>query len=400
MEVIRSIFKDLTGELSRPQVLILIGARQVGKTFLMGKLQDYLKSKGKKAKYFNLEIPRDSRLFAGDLIELYEEITRNVDFIFIDEFHYFENASRFFKAIFDDKKLEIKIIASGSSSLQMHKHLKESLAGRKVEKIIYPLSYNEFRQSGRSFYEYLLYGGLPGLLELKKNNEKIDLLANLTETYILKDVKALIKEENVSAFNKLLYLLADRQGQIISVSSLANELRLDNKTIGSYLDILELTFIIYSLPSYSKNLSNELKKSKKYYLYDIGIRNSLLNDFKELIYRNDKGLIYETYVNNYIRSQAPKNSELRFWRTKKGDEMDFVYLKNRNPFVIEVKSKLQDTDIPSSILKFVSSYKNTQGVFIVNENIEKIVEYNKLKIDFVKLENLEFNERFNLIFRN
>jgi len=400
MEVIRSNFEYLASELSKPQVLILIGARQVGKTFLMGKLQNYLKQKGKKASYFNLEIPRDSRLFASNIIELYEKITNSVDFIFIDEFHYFENASSFFKAVFDDKKLKIKIIASGSSSLQMHKHLKESLAGRKVEKIIYPLSYNEFRQSGRSFNEYLIYGGLPGLLELKTNNEKIELLASLVETYILKDVKSLIKEENISAFNKLLYLLADRQGQIISVSSLSNELGLDNKTIGSYLDILELTFIAYSLPSYSKNLSNELKKSRKYYLYDIGIRNSLLNDFEGLKNRNDKGLIYETYVNNYIRSQAPKNSELRFWRTKKGDEVDFVYLKNRKPYLIEVKSKLQDTDIPPSMLKFVSHYKNTKGIFIINENIEKVVEHSGVEIDFIKLENLEFNERFNLIFKN
>ena len=400
MRVKRFVFKELIKELSTKSVLILIGPRQVGKTFLMNQLKDYLTKKNKRTKYFNLEIPRDSRLFAKDIVELYDEITKNIDYLFIDEFHYLENASKLFKAIFDDTDLKIKIIASGSSSLEMHKHLKESLAGRKEEKVIYPLTYTEFKQTQKSFSEYLTYGGLPGLLHVKESNKKINLINNLLETYILKDIKGLIKEENISAFNNLLYLIADYQGQIVSTSSLANELRVDNKTVESYLNILEKTFVLYPLFSYSGNLSNELKKSKKYYIYDLGIRNAILNDFENLKNRKDKGIVYESCIHNYIRFKSPKNSELRFWRTKKGDEIDFVYLKNRKPYIIEVKSKLNSAETPKAFHKFINNYPNTQRAFVINENLEEKITLKNIDIEFIKLENLETNKTFNSIFSN
>ena len=147
MLVKRDSFDDLIKCLKKSEILILIGARQVGKTHLMIELEKFAKAKKKKTKYFNLEIPEDSRYFNQDLASLYKDITKNTDFIFIDEFQYFENASSLFKAIFDDRKLKVKIIASGSSSLEMHKHLKESLAGRKIEKHIFPLSFSEFKQT-------------------------------------------------------------------------------------------------------------------------------------------------------------------------------------------------------------------------------------------------------------
>ena len=203
MEIEREIFQDLKLGLDDPEILILIGARQVGKTYLMNQLEKSLSLKNKQIKYYNLEIPEDSRFFSQDIVDLYRQITDEVDVLFIDEFQYFDNASKFFKAIFDDRKLSIKIIASGSSSLEIHKHLKESLAGRKLERVIYPLTFNEFRQVNKSFEVYLVYGALPGLYKQKTNQSKIELINNLLSTYILKDIKSLIKEENISAFNKL-----------------------------------------------------------------------------------------------------------------------------------------------------------------------------------------------------
>jgi predicted AAA+ superfamily ATPase len=400
MLVKRDSFDDLIKCLKKSEILILIGARQVGKTHLMIELEKFAKAKKKKTKYFNLEIPEDSRYFNQDLVSLYKDITKNTDFIFIDEFQYFENASSLFKAIFDDRKLKVKIIASGSSSLEMHKHLKESLAGRKIEKHIFPLSFSEFKQVKKTFETYLIYGGLPGLMHLKTNDQKIDLLDNLVATYILKDIKSLIKEENIPAFNRLIYILADTQAQIVSVSSLARELMLSNKTAEHYLAILEQTFVLYPLYSFSQNLSNELKKSKKYFLFDNGMRNSIISDFSLLKARSDKGLLYESYVHNTLRMRAPKNSEIRFWRTKDGNEIDFIYIKNRKLSIIEVKSKLKQMLIPKAFEQFLRSYPNTEHCFVINENISGELDYKGRLIKFIKLEDMEEDEDFLEIFNN
>lgn len=400
MLVKRDCFEDLTQSLKKSEILILIGARQVGKTHLMTELEKFAKAKKKKTKYFNLEIPEDSRYFNQDIVNLYKDITKNTDFIFIDEFQYFENASSLFKAIFDDRKLKVKIIASGSSSLEIHKHLKESLAGRKIEKHIFPLSFNEFKQVKKTFENYLIYGGLPGLIHLKNDGQKIDLLSNLVATYILKDIKSLIKEENIPAFNRLIYILADTQAQIVSVSSLSRELMVSNKTAEHYLSILEQTFALYPLYSFSQNLSNELKKSKKYFLFDNGIRNSIINDFSRLKDRADKGTLHESYVHSFIRRQMPKNAELRFWRTKDGSEIDFIYIKNRKPSIIEVKSKLKKMLIPEAFERFLRSYPNTEHAFIINENISGELDYRGRLIKFIKFEDMEEDEDFLGIFEN
>ncbi|MFM7457345.1 MAG: AAA family ATPase [bacterium] len=146
MTIIREVFSFLTENLAEREVLILLGARQVGKTFLMRELESFLLLKKKKVKFFDLELPDHSRLFDRDKSELYSFLTEDCDYLFIDEFQYFENASKLFKAIYDDRRINVKVIASGSSSLDMHRHLKESLAGRKIEKIIRPLSFIEYSQ--------------------------------------------------------------------------------------------------------------------------------------------------------------------------------------------------------------------------------------------------------------
>ena len=399
MKVKREILPSLIKELKEPEVLILVGPRQVGKTFLLNELENIVEKQKKKIKYFNLELPRDSLIFNKELVELYEYLTDETDFLFIDEFQYFDNASKFFKAIFDDKKLKIKIVASGSSSIEIHKHLKESLAGRKIEKIIYPLSFIEFSQVNTSFEKYLIYGGLPGLISKKSTKKRIDALGGLLETYILKDVKSLVKEENISAFNNLIFLLASYQGQLISVNNLSNELRMDNKTIERYLNILEATFVLYSLPSYARNLSNELKKSKKYYLYDLGIRNQILGNFKSLKDRDDKGIIYESYVHNHLKKMIQKNMKLLFWRTRDSDEVDFVLLKNLDPFIFEVKSKLNSLTIPSGIKKFVRSYPNVKKAFVINETLSGIQSYEKTNIYFLPFKDLEKHKEIKLIFK-
>ena len=226
----------------------------------------------------------------------------------------------------------------------------------------------------------------------------MEVLKEILETYIMKDVKSLIKEENISAFNHLIYFLASSQGQVVSTSNLSNELNVTNATVESYLNILEQTYILYKLNSFSGNLSNELKKSRKYYLYDLGIRNSILNNFSSIRERQDKGTIYESYVYYFLKNNCPPNGEIRFWRTKDGKEIDFILLINNKPSVVEVKSKLSRKEISDSIKSFIKNYANLQNVFIINENLEGEFDHQGQRIDFIKIENLEVDDEIKRIF--
>ncbi len=398
MAILREIKAELLEQLTKPEALILLGARQVGKTYLLRELENYLKSQGKKVQFFDLELPDHSRFFDQDLVELYQALTEDTDYLFVDEFQYFDNASKLFKAIHDDKRINTKVIASGSSSLEMHKHLKESLAGRKIEKIIRPLGFKEFSQSKQSFKSYLLYGACPGLLHKKTASDKRDLLKQLLQTYIMKDIKGLIKEENISAFNNLLYHLAQSQKQVTSTSSLANELKVTDITVEKYIDILEQTYVLYRIYSYSANLSNELKKSKKYYFYDNGIRNAIINNFSELNERQDKAAIYEAYVCHFLKTKCPSHGEIRFWKTKSGHEVDFVFIKNHKPYIFEVKSKLKSLEIPEPMKTFIKNYPNLVKAFVVNENLEGELWYRGFKVSFIRLQDLEFESEVLEIF--
>ena len=389
----REIFAKLVKNLDQEKITILLGARQVGKTTLLKEIEKKAKKQGYKTKFFNLENPDQIAEFNKSEREIFQFLTKEKNTIlFFDEFQYIKNISKVFKAIYDEG-LNIKIFASGSSSLEIHKHLKESLAGRKLSYIIYPLSFNEIKTKV-GFDEYVQYGGLPGLLHETTNEDKLKLLNNILETYVLKDVKSLIKEENISAFNNLLKLLASYQKQIVDMSSLSREISLTVPSVAKYLDILNQTYIIYPLNSFSKNLSNELKKSKKYFFYDNGIRNLLVKDFSALKSRKDKSSLYEAYVFNYLNSQILPNMELRFWRTKdkKPKEIDFILLKNQTPYPIELKSKIKAGEIPQHLISFFKAYPETEEAFVINENHDMIIDFEGKSIHFISYEKLEENE--------
>ncbi len=385
MKINRCCFKALAGEILQPEINILLGARQVGKSTLMGDLQKKAKNLGLKTMSFNLEYPDDLLWFSKSDQEIFNELSSSSNIvIFIDEFHYLKNASKLFKGLYDLKK-NIKIIASGSSSIEIHKHLKESLAGRRKIFKIYPLVLEEWQSTEKSLEDFLAYGGLPGLLNLSQRSEKIEYLSQMVQTYIMKDIKGLVKEENVRAFNHLLFYLAEHQGNILPTSNLANEIGVTSKTVENYLEILEQTFIIYSVHSFAEKLSNELKKSRKYYFYDLGIRNSLMKNFSSLEEREDAGAIQESVVLTELKFIQTSNVELRFWRTKQGDEVDFVWIEDRVPVPIEVKSRVENDRIPAGLLKFMKNYPKAKYGYVINnhksEDVvcgDKIIKYRRV----------------------
>ncbi|MCA9408427.1 MAG: ATP-binding protein [Candidatus Omnitrophica bacterium] len=383
----RFIFNTLQKEIYQPEINILLGPRQVGKTTLLKQLQTYAKESGLTSSFFDLEQPQILAQFNNSETEIIKILKNSGNIVFIDEFQYIQNASKIFKAIYDaDKK--IKIICSGSSSIEIHKHLKESLAGRKFIFRIYPLSFEEMKKIPCHLSDYLIYGGLPGLTNTKEPKRKRLILDELLSSYILKDIKSLIKEENIRAFNHLLYLLAQNQGSVVSMSNLANQINLSAKAISRYMDILEETYVNFRVHSYSTNLGNELKKSCKNYLYDLGIRNALLKDFSSIKTRPDKGVLYESFVYLALLPYLEPNMEIKFWRTKDGDEVDFILLHNRMPTPIEVKSTVSAPEIPKGITRFLLRYPNTKHAYIINENLTKKVMYKSCEINFITFENI------------
>lgn len=384
----RYILNKLQQELTQPEVVILLGPRQVGKTTLLKMLEDCAKQKGHSTVFFDLEQPQVLANFNRPDKEIVQMISGSSEIVFIDEFQYVRNISKIFKAIFDSKK-KIKIFCSGSSSLEIHKHIKESLAGRRFLYRIYPLEYTEIRNSysNLAFEDYLRFGGMPGLTHTDSEERKQQILNELVGSYILKDIKSLIKEENIRAFNHLLYLLAQNQGSTVSVHSLSAEIGLSSKAINHYLDILEQTYVNYRIYSYSKNLGNELKKSCKTYLYDLGVRNMLLKDFSTIDTRPDKGIILESFVFLKLQAMLSPNMEIKFWRTKDGGEVDFILLKDRKPIPIEVKSKVISSEIPSGLKRFLNRYPAVKSAYIINEQIEKEIKYEDRLIHFLTFEN-------------
>jgi predicted AAA+ superfamily ATPase len=391
MKLKRNIYEQLVNDLRRAEVSIILGPRQTGKTFLLRELENDAKSRGLRTHYFNLELPHDLLAFNKDDRELFLMLTTDLDVVFIDEFHYLPNASKLFKSVYDGGG-KTKIVATGSSSIEMHKHLKESLAGRRLAVRLMPLSFSEYIQMGTDrkslLAEYLTFGGLPGLIHHNAPDEKIRLLNEILETYIQKDIKSLIKEENIRAFNSLLYLLAEKQGSVISVGSLANDIGLTARTIERHLSILEQTYVLYSISSYSRNIGNELRKSRKFYFYDPGIRNALLRDFAMPDEREDVGIIHESFVALQWISRLKPNMELKFWRNKAGQEIDFILLKNRCPFLIEVKTTLHEPAIPPAMKIFIKHYPETTGAVVYSTNLEAEADHLGKHVAFRKLESL------------
>lgn len=391
----RNIINKLASEITQPEINILLGPRQVGKTTILKQLQARAERQGLKTAFFDLEQPQILAGFNTSDSAVSDMIRKGGKVIFIDEFQYLENASKIFKSIYDSDA-KTKIFCSGSSSLEIHKHLKESLAGRRFTFKIYPLTYGELKAHFKDYKleTYLRYGGMPGLTATESLERKQLILSELLSSYILKDVKSLVKEENIKAFNHLMYLLAQNQGSLISVNSLANEINLSSKAVNRYLDILEGTYVNSRVFSFSTNLGNELKKSCKTYLYDLGIRNSILKDFSPLGQRQDKGALLETYVFLKLAGDITPNKEIKFWRTKEGDEVDFILLKDRKPTPIEVKSGLKTPEIPKGLRKFIQRYKKVNKAFVINETISETIHQETCDITFMTFD--QFENKFDI----
>lgn len=383
---------------------IIIGARQVGKSTLLGMIRDSL---GRPSEMFNLENPLHLALFNEGYTSFIRTVRTNT--IFIDEFQYCKDISSVFKAVYDLNP-QVKIYATGSSSMEIQTHLKESLAGRKLETILYPLSYGEWLSKEnprerpllssditevtgpdeleahrKGLGEFLQYGALPGLLALSDDLEKREYLFGIYQTYIAKDIKAFLKEESVLSFNKAITWLALHNGAQLNKSTLSAVAGISSRQIDRYLDVLAGTFVLALLPPLANNRGKELTKTPKFYLYDQGIVNSIIQDFRSIDLRPDAGMLREQFVFWELKKNIDIRFSLHYWRTTDGKEVDFVLRKDQELFPIEVKSSWSPPALPTGLRQFLTFYPETRKAVVLYDGPEHTGRYGPCVVHFAPL---------------
>lgn len=352
------------------KVIILYGPRQVGKTTL---IQNFLENY--EGKVF---------ISSGDDQSLVDRLSTNTfskivpffkdyDLIFIDEAQKIPNIGQSLKIIVDQIP-DIKVIVTGSSSFSLASEVGEPLVGRAYVLNLFPISISELNKDwGAARIEMelenlLIYGSYPETLNKESFSEKVDYLKQIQNSYLYKDILELDRVKNSKTLINLLQLLAYQIGHEVSTSELANSLDISRATVVRYLDLLEKAFVIKSLGGYSKNLRKEITKSSRYYFYDNGIRNALINNFNELSARNDVGQLWE----NFLFIERLKKQEYQkiyandyFWRTWDGKEIDFVEEREGKLFGFEFKYKDKGTKVPKD---WTTSYPDASYEVINRDN--------------------------------
>jgi predicted AAA+ superfamily ATPase len=338
--ITRQIAKEIKKDCFKGKIILLLGARQVGKSTLIKMLPF---DKGIETLWLDGENADVHLLLENANSERLKQIAANHKVIVIDEAQKINAIGSILK-LFSDYHKDIQVIASGSSSFELRNSLNEPLTGRKFEFNLYPISFQEMVNHTnllmeiRQLPQRLRYGYYPEIVTGIGNEER--LLKFLSESYLYKDIflfKGIKKPEKIL---ELLKLLAWQIGSEVNYNELSKTLKIDNQTIESYVNMLEQAFVIYKLNSFNTNQRKELKKSKKIYFNDLGIRNALINDFRPIEIRNDNGVLFENFVINEFRKQNEYQqvyANLYFWRTTDQKEIDLVIEKNGMLHTFEIK---------------------------------------------------------------
>lgn len=322
----RLISKTLTSALARKKVIILLGARQTGKTTLLTHCIKQLEN----TLWLNGDEYDVQQIFQNATSIQLKNAIGNHKTVVIDEAQRIFNIGIALKLIYDHFP-EIQLIATGSSAFDLKNKLNEPLTGRKLEYHLFPFCFQELVNHHGLFIEKrnlttrLVFGSYPEVINNAGN--EISILKSLADSYLYKDILMLDSVKKPEKLINLLQALALQIGSEVSYNEIGNLIGIDSKTVENYINLLEKSFIIFKLNSLNRNARNELKLSKKIYFYDNGIRNAVINNFQVAAIRQDIGALFENYLvservkaNNYNNSYA-KNY---FWRTKDQQEIDYV----------------------------------------------------------------------------
>ncbi len=402
----RKLLKEIEEHLTKREISLIIGPRQVGKTTLMKILINKLKKNGERVIYLSLDFEMDKKYFVSQqkLLQKIELEIGKEGYVFIDEIQRKEDAGLFLKALYD-MELPYKFIVSGSGSLELKEKIHESLPGRKRIFELLPVSFVEFvnfkteykyENNIETFFqleqenllnllnEYMNFGGYPRVILEKEIKEKRIVIDDIYRSYLEKDISYLLRVEKIDAFSELIKILAFQIGKIINFSEICSILNISIQTLRNYLWYAEKTFIIKRLTPYFRNIKKEISKSPVFYFYDLGLRNYVLNLLGNIEDLNQTGFLFQNFVFNILNEKLRyTGAKIHFWRTKEKAEVDFIIDYGRSVLPVEVKYKrFTKPVIGKSLHSFINKYHPEKGV-IVNLNLDQKIKIKNTEIIFL-----------------
>lgn len=373
MLIERTLTKTIKVAIEPGKVVVLYGPRRVGKTTLVNELvknfnkNDYLFVSGDQIRYRRVLSSQDSRTLKSFIGEK--------KLLIIDEAQRIQNIGLNLKIIIDNLP-QVSILATGSASLDLATKISEPLTGRKKTYMLYPLSYTELSnwlgqfEAKTQLERWLIYGGYPEAVLQNSNQAREDYLSELTSSYLYKDILDFGKIKKAEKIVDLLRLLAFQIGQEVSIAELSSNLALDRQTVEKYLDLLQKAFVIYKVSGFSRNLRKEIAKNCRYYFFDNGVRNALIENFNELKLRNDTGSLWENFLSierqKYLQAKHIRVNRY-FWRTYDQKEIDLIEEKQGKIYGYEFKWK-KDKIRASTLNEFSAAYPGSQLKLISQDN--------------------------------
>lgn len=373
-------------------IVVLIGSRQVGKTTIM----ENLALNGKKI-ILTGQNPEVAELFQK-YSTLKDFLTINMNetikgYLLIDEFQFIPGISTMLKLLVDQHK-DLKILCTGSSSLDILQKVEESLAGRVRIIEVYSLSFEEYlmftdselhklfikydvntpkevidKQIPIKLNEYLLYGGLPRVSLQKQPEEKIEILDDIYRTYLLRDVRSYVRNEDSVGFNKMLRLIASQIGSMVNVNELSTSSGLSYKKCAEYLSLLEQMFVIKLLEPFHTNKRKVVSKMQKVYFTDIGLRNLIYGSFNQMHIRTDGGNILENFVYLELMRKLGKAGSINYFRTLDGVEVDFVINNYKEYIAVEVKAKEMSKPLFMRNMESLGKVQSINRNYVINNGL-------------------------------
>ena len=370
MNINRVIEKTLIERLIPNKVNLIFGTRRVGKTFMLKKI---LSTVDFQTLFLQGEDADTQRLLSERSIANYKRVLQNIELLVIDEAQAIPEIGKILKLIIDNIE-GIRVIVTGSSAFDLANLSGEPLTGRAFFHELYPISQHELMekenalQTSQNLEDRLIYGGYPELWNLPFGVTKAEYLKELLNTYLLKDIIAFEGIRNSSKIRDLLRLIAFQIGKEVSLEELSKQLQVSRNTVEKYLDLCSKVFVLKKIEAFSGNLRKEISKSSRWYFWDLGVRNALINDFRPLALRNDKGELWENYLISerlkflkYNRSLA----ETYFWRTYDQQEIDWLEHENGQISAYEFKWKDVNVKIPKA---FSTTYPEAPFSVINQDN--------------------------------
>ena len=372
----RSIEDTIKDQLHGDRAIIVMGARQVGKTTL---LKQIFATDGNDVLWMSGDEPDVRGMFENMTSTRLRSIIGNHRVVIIDEAQRIEDIGVKLKLI-TDQIPNVQLLATGSSSFELANKINEPLTGRKWEYRLFPLSFTELAnetnliEEKRMVPHRMVYGSYPDVVT--HPGKEVAILRELTDSYLYKDILEFERIHKPEKLTKLLQALAYQVGAEVSYNELSQLCGLDAKTVASYISILEQAYIIFRLGSFSRNLRNELKNSRKIYFYDNGIRNALIGNFAQIENRTDVGALFE----NYAIAERMKRKEYLmdyarswFWRNSNKQEIDYIEEKDDKIHAYELKWNPKRK--ASAPLSFRNAYPNADFTVIHRDNIEDLLLY-------------------------